>query len=71
MTTQPLSAEDAFSSEQKPRVYQNIQVDVNESVGILFLGFLAIFLFLALRRSERRNRALIEHLASLGQPLPD
>ncbi len=37
---------------------------VKETLGVIFMGFLAIFLLIALLRAEARNREL---LARLGQ----
>jgi hypothetical protein len=38
---------------------------VREMLGVIFLGFLTLFLLIALQRAHARNRALLERLGQL------
>ncbi len=42
---------------------------VKETLGVIFLGFLAIFLLIALQRAHARNRELLARLGQQDLPL--
>ena len=41
---------------------------VKETLGVIFLGFLTLFLLIALQRAHARNRELLARLGQLEQP---
>lgn len=53
--------------EETPQNGDHVEVDVNieEAVGISILGILFFLVLLALLRSQRRERQLLERLAEL------
>ncbi|MCL4869789.1 MAG: hypothetical protein KJ063_12550 [Anaerolineae bacterium] len=52
----------------KPGVYSPINVHVNETIGSVFLGIVALVLLIALLRAEVRNRRLQSQLAGQLDP---
>ena len=41
---------------------------MREMLGVVFLGFLTVFLLIALQRAHARNRELLVRLGQLEQP---
>lgn len=47
-----------------PGNYSPVSINVEDSVGAVFLGILAVILLIGWRRAESRNRRLVKQLRS-------
>jgi hypothetical protein len=57
----------AVAGENNPISVSTVAVSQQDTVGAIFLGLLAFFLFIALQLSQRRNRKLLAQLAEWKQ----
>ncbi len=56
-----------IDGDNSPVSITTVNVNQRDTLGVIFLGLLSFFLFVALLRSQARNRKLMEQLAGLMQ----
>jgi hypothetical protein len=63
MTEKQQDPEKDEQAKDRPLAYNVTDITVIDTVGVIFLGALALILLIALLRSQARNRALVAQLS--------
>lgn len=56
------TGDEELSADRRPNVDNRVSVEVEDTVGAIFLGILALTLLIALLRCEARARGLLARL---------